>query len=202
MLQFNYNDGGRSKYFTAKNVGDCGVRALSIASGRDYKECYDLLRKISGESPRNGLARKYFAKAAQQLGAVWCPTMKIGAGCTTHLREREIPMHGRIVCNVSRHYVAVIDGVTNDTYDCGRDGNRCVYGYWLFRGKTNQSATRQHINVAGHSLYLYEMSLDGKPVGYDVVDNADWCKFDRYYYVTEGEAMVKLHELYTTYKNA
>jgi len=26
--------------------------------------------------------------------------------------------------------VAVIDGVINDTYDCSREGTRCVYGYW------------------------------------------------------------------------
>jgi hypothetical protein len=31
---------------------------------------------------------------------------------------------------VSRHAVAVIDGVIHDTYDCSRGGKRCVYGYW------------------------------------------------------------------------
>lgn len=59
------------------------------------------------------------------------PTMGIGTGCTTHLRDGEIPMVGRIVCNVSKHYVAVVDGVIQDTFDPSREGTRCVYGYWI-----------------------------------------------------------------------
>ena len=135
-LQYKYNDGGRARYFSKANVRDCGVRAFAIASGLDYKEVYNMMRKIYGQSPRNGLPRKCFNKAAQMLGGVeWHATMQIGSGCTTHLRAGEIPMQGRIVCNVSRHYVAVIDGVVNDTYDCTRDGERCVYGYWVFNNK-------------------------------------------------------------------
>ena len=55
--------------------------------------------------------------------------MGIGTGCTVHLNPNELPK-GRIICRVTRHYVAVINGVINDTYDCSRDGTRCVYGYW------------------------------------------------------------------------
>ena len=42
-IDFVYNDGGRSKYFDGKKVGDCVTRAVAIASGRDYKEVYDFL---------------------------------------------------------------------------------------------------------------------------------------------------------------
>lgn len=38
-----YNDGGRSNYFNGKGVGDCVARAITIASGMDYKEVYDAL---------------------------------------------------------------------------------------------------------------------------------------------------------------
>ncbi len=132
LLVFHYNDGGRSNYFKAQHVGDCGTRAMAIASGRDYKEIYNAFRKLYGQSPRNGLPRKIFHKLAQELGATWRSTMQIGAGCTVHMRVGEIPMQGRIVLNVSGHYCAVIDGVINDTYDPSRNGDRCVYGYWLF----------------------------------------------------------------------
>jgi hypothetical protein len=57
--------------------------------------------------------------------------MEIGKGCKVHLRADELPK-GKIICSVSRHLVAVIDGVINDTHDCSRDGNRCVYGYYTF----------------------------------------------------------------------
>ena len=49
------------------------------------------------------------------------------------MRKDELP-EGRIICNLSRHYAAVIDGVLHDTYDSTRNGNRCVYGYWYKPG--------------------------------------------------------------------
>jgi hypothetical protein len=59
----------------------------------------------------------------------WTPTMKIGSGCTVHLRADELPT-GRLIVRVSGHLVAVIDGVILDTHNCSRDGMRCVYGYF------------------------------------------------------------------------
>lgn len=128
-LGFVYNDGGRSKYYKATNVGDCATRAIAIATGNDYKEVYKALSKIEGKPVRDGCNKNSDKKYLTELGWQWHPTMSIGQGCTTHLRADDLPM-GRIVCQVSGHLVAVIDHVVNDTYDCTRDGTRCVYGYW------------------------------------------------------------------------
>ena len=46
-MEFVYSDGGRSKYFKAKNVNDCVVRAICNASGKDYKEVYDAIEELS-----------------------------------------------------------------------------------------------------------------------------------------------------------
>ena len=133
MENFVYNDGGRSKYFKASDVGDCVVRAFAIASGRDYKEVYDLAKSVckKGESPRNGLKKAQCNKLGAMLGGKWVTCMTIGSGCKVHLNADELPK-GRIVCSCSKHLVAMIDGVVNDTYDSTREGNRCVYGYWVF----------------------------------------------------------------------
>ncbi len=131
MIQFKFNDGGRSKYFKAANVSDCAVRATAIASGRDYKEIYNLYKQVEGKSPRDGVKSATCRKVMQMLGAKWVSVMKIGSGVTMHLRSNEVPQ-GRIVCSCSRHLTAVIDGVLNDIYDCSRDGDRAVYGYWIF----------------------------------------------------------------------
>lgn len=56
--------------------------------------------------------------------------MRIGQGCTVHMRADELPS-GRLVVNLSKHSTAVIDGVCHDTYDPSRDGTRCVYGYFV-----------------------------------------------------------------------
>lgn len=55
--------------------------------------------------------------------------MGVGTGCKVHLRAAELPK-GRLIVRVSRHLVAVLDGMIHDTHDCSRDGTRCVYGYW------------------------------------------------------------------------
>ena len=68
-------------------------------------------------------------KYLESLGWKWHSCMSIGSGCTTHLRESELPS-GRIICRLTRHFTCVIDGVINDTYDCSREETRCVYGYY------------------------------------------------------------------------
>jgi hypothetical protein len=69
-------------------------------------------------------------KIMRDLGFEWTPTMRIGSGCTVHVAQGELP-GGRIIVQLSGHISAVIGGVVHDTYDPGRDGTRCVYGYWL-----------------------------------------------------------------------
>ncbi len=144
MNPYVYDDGGRSRYFKGE-AGDCVVRAISIAAQLDYKQVYDdcaLLnlqatersckhRSRARKSARNGMDVKSAAFKAYmcELGFDWTPLMTIGSGCTTHLRPDELP-GGRIICSVSRHWVAVINGVIHDTFDSSRDGTRCVYGYW------------------------------------------------------------------------
>ena len=142
-MTFVYHDGGRAEAGYKGKAGDCVCRAICIASGRPYKEVYDRLAegnakqrksKHTGKrsrSARNGIytTRKWFKDYMKELGFTWTPTMTIGSGCKVHLRADELPS-GRLLCRVTRHYCAVIDGVIHDTYDCSRKGSRCVYGYW------------------------------------------------------------------------
>lgn len=131
-LDYAYHDGGRSKYWKCRNVGDCVVRAICIVTAKDYKEVYDAIWKIIGESPRNGVSRKKLQSVMKHFGGVWVPLSGIGTGCKAHLAANEIPMKGKLICNLSKHVTAVIDGVNYDTYDSSRNGTRCVYGYWKF----------------------------------------------------------------------
>jgi hypothetical protein len=137
-LEYIFNDGGRSVAGYEGSAGDCVVRAIAIATETPYQTVYDDLfslnktqkGKLRGASPRNGgtktaTIRKYM----KSLGWEFIPTMDFGSGCTTHLKADELPK-GRIVARVSKHLVAVIDGVLNDTYDCSRGETRCVYGYY------------------------------------------------------------------------
>jgi hypothetical protein len=141
-LPFKHSDGGRSAAGFKGHAGDCVCRAVAIASGKPYAEVYAALsdgagseRKSKGRTARNGIrtSRKWFKDYMQSLGFVWTSTMQIGSGCTVHLRAGEVPMQGRHVVMVSKHAVALVEGVLIDTHDASRDGNRCVYGYWSLR---------------------------------------------------------------------
>lgn len=133
-MKFKYNDGGRAKYFKGKEVGDCVVRSIAIASGNDYKFVYDTAQRVIGKSPRNGVPKKMARQIAKHFGGTWVCCSGIGVKSRTHLRDSELP-DGRLVCVVSKHYTAVIDHIVNDIFDPSRDGNRMVYGYFVFNNQ-------------------------------------------------------------------
>lgn len=138
-MKWVYNDGGRKEAGYKGETGDCVVRAIAIATGRKYQEVYDLInntragmrqtKKIRGSNARTGTHRKVYEKLLKEWGWKFIPTMGIGSGCKVHLKDGELPM-GRIIARVSRHVVAIVDGVIQDNHDCSREGTRCVYGYY------------------------------------------------------------------------
>jgi hypothetical protein len=147
MSHWNYNDGGRSAAGYKGETSDCVTRAIAIACELPYQTVYDALHIAVKEdrvhmaklelryganakrhvSPRAGVFRKTYQPFLEAIGWEWVSTMRVGSGCRVHLREDELPS-GRLICKVSKHLVAVIDGVICDTHDCSRGGERCVYG--------------------------------------------------------------------------
>ncbi len=138
---FFYNDGGRVDAGYKGDTGDCVTRAISIATKTPYEIVYkniNLLskrertgkRKKKKSNSRTGVYRSTYEKYLKSLGWVFVPCMGIGTGCKVHLRKEELPQ-GVIIARLSKHLCCVIDGVINDTYDCSRNGTRCVYGYFI-----------------------------------------------------------------------
>jgi hypothetical protein len=137
-LPWVYDDGGRAEASRKGTARDCVCRAIAIATGEPYARVYDEInREAQRERPRagkrsgarTGVAKPTIRRYLAALGWAWVPTMAIGSGCTVHLRAGELP-GGRLIVAVSRHLVAVIDGVAHDTHDPSREGSRCVYGYY------------------------------------------------------------------------
>lgn len=140
-MKLVYSTGGREQYFKATGVGDCTVRAIVLATGKDYLEVYNELHTLSKElmkgkkpkhklSPRNGVANSVTKTYMENLGWKWVPTMGIGTGCKVKMTTNDLKDKGNIIVRLSKHVANVKDGVLYDTYDCTRNGTRCVYGYW------------------------------------------------------------------------
>jgi hypothetical protein len=105
------DDGGRHAAGFKGATGDCVVRAIAIAGELPYAEVYDALhraaladpwvrRKLERRhgarapvhaSPRAGVHRRVYDRYLFDHGWTWTPTMKIGQGCTVHLRADELP---------------------------------------------------------------------------------------------------------------
>jgi len=140
MPTWVYDDGGRAAAGFKGQAGDCVCRAVAIVTGKPYSEVYKLINEVAAterrskrqrgkSSARTGVRKATTRRLMERLGWTWTPTMKIGQGCRVHLSTDELPA-GRLVVAVSRHVVAVINGVVHDTHDPSRGGTRCVYGFW------------------------------------------------------------------------
>ena len=142
-MEWVFDDGGRAAAGFKGHTRDCVCRAIAIATQRPYKEIYNLINQFAkGErktahkgksSARTGVYKQTVRKVMEHLCWVWHPTMQIGQGCTTHLRDGELPSVGRYIVTVSGHETALVDGVIHDTFDPSRGGDRCVYGYYSER---------------------------------------------------------------------
>lgn len=150
-----YDDGGRGEAGYLGRTGDCFTRSVAIATQMPYREIYTFVNAVAKEmkakqqskelkqtkkqrcwgslgDARRGVKKPLFHEVMCRLGWKWTPTMRYGQGCKVHLSREELP-GGRLVCRVTKHMVAVVDGVIRDTYDPSRDSTRCVYGYFSKR---------------------------------------------------------------------
>jgi len=153
-MKFSYEDGGRSKYFSKEKVGDCVVRAICNASGKDYKEVYDAINQMSKKertgcrkrgisSARNGVYKNTYKNYIKEnlWSFEYICTNQIGSDEKLHLDYEELKeflwIKGydikRCACivSVSKHLTCVYKGVLLDTYDCTRDGSRMIYNLWV-----------------------------------------------------------------------
>lgn len=142
MTKWVFNDGGRKDAGFSGTTGDCACRAIATATGCTYHQVYLAInhlaqfertgkRKKKVSNARTGVYTQMIPKLLTHLGIAfeWVPCMKIGSGCTVHVRADELPT-GKLILNLSRHISCMLDGVVHDTYDPSREGTRCVYGYW------------------------------------------------------------------------
>lgn len=134
MARVIITDGGRAQAGFRGEANDCVTRAVAIITERPYREVYQELaryeQQVTGvRSARNGISKKAYKKYLADQGFSWTPTMQVGQGTKVHLRSDELPI-GKLLVSVSRHMVAVIDGVVYDNHDSTRGGTRAVYGYW------------------------------------------------------------------------
>lgn len=132
-MNYHYNDGGRSTSKRPKQTNDCSVRAVAISFDLPYDVAYDVLAK-HGRECSQGMHRKSFIVALKRLSEMTSkevinhsfPAVKGESRMNT---ERFVNRFnkGRFILNQAGHYSAVVDGVSEDTFETDE---RCVYSAW------------------------------------------------------------------------
>jgi hypothetical protein len=125
---YKFNDGGRKAAGFRGIAGDCGARAMAIALCLDYKTVYKELAQANADygwakSARNGVMKDVYSEVLKRYGWVW---MKAPKFTGRKARCSDMPA-GAVIAKQAHHFVAVIDGVANDSWD---STGRMVYGYW------------------------------------------------------------------------
>lgn len=120
-IPFIFNDGGRAGAFPEtsakyKKIGDCVIRAIAIATERNYKavweEMFQTAKEIGMFPNSDEISHKYLFN----LG--WTE-VKFGKELvrmnSSRVKEQSI---GRwIICYIAGHWVAMKDGAIYDTWD-------------------------------------------------------------------------------------
>lgn len=110
-----------------KRVGDCAVRAISKAVGKDWEESYIGLCSEGFASNDMPNANYVWGNYLRKYGFVEKPVTCICPNCTTVSRFAEEHPEGRYVLALQNHVVAVEDG---DYYDSWDSGNEIVLYYY------------------------------------------------------------------------
>lgn len=127
-MAYVYNDGGRTDAGYKGTAGDCGARAMAIALDLYYQAAYDELAQANkdaggAKSARNGIMKDVYSKVLERHGWVWHPAPKF-VGRKAYASDMP---EGTVIARMAGHFVCIIDGVVQDTFDCS---HKMVYGFW------------------------------------------------------------------------
>ncbi len=128
-----WHDGGRAGAGFVGSTGDCVVRAITIATGKEYREVYETVHSTTGESPRQGASTLFCEKFLGDLGfeCVKCdsPTKLKFMG---DLRGNVVLLFSPDENSRKRgHLCTMIDGTIYDTWDPQHENGYVVDRYWL-----------------------------------------------------------------------
>ena len=115
-----------------KKVGDCVVRAIASATGKNWEEVFTDLCAIGLEQKDMPNGKAVYNLYLERLGWQKMKMPKIPNGDSyTRVKVKEfaeINSKGRYVIDVANHLTTVEDGTIIDTWDCG---SKSIGHWWL-----------------------------------------------------------------------
>lgn len=106
-----------------ENIGDCVIRAISLALDIDYYDILELLYNNSNYFNCDMLVRDCYAKLLDDFG---CQRFK-ASGQTVEQVANDFP-NSRVIIRINEHLTCAIYGVIYDTWDTS---NEIVDTFWI-----------------------------------------------------------------------
>ncbi|MCA9131402.1 MAG: DUF2786 domain-containing protein [Planctomycetales bacterium] len=130
-VEFVWHDGGRAACGFVGMTGDCVTRAISIATGKVYRDVYQQLGERALKTPRNGVTLDIYRDLLDSLGWSMCP------GSNIPFIPQVLPK-GSVIAQLKSsnsrgdggHLCAVIDHVIHDTWNPA-DDDYILVNYWV-----------------------------------------------------------------------
>ena len=119
-IEYNKNPAGR-------RVGDCAVRAVSVALGTDWETAYDLLAQAGYNMADMPSSDSVWGAVLRQNGFYREAVSTICPECYTVKDFAEDNPHGIYVLGTGQHAVTIRDG---DYYDAWDSGNEIPIYVW------------------------------------------------------------------------
>ena len=113
-MNFTFNDGGRSKHYRKKKLGDCAVRAIAIALEQDYKQTLVDLCEVSISVGGVPNIPQVYDVYLEQKGWIKNKPPRDSNGRKIRLKDWG---HNRAIVLTTRHLTCVIDNCVNDIWD-------------------------------------------------------------------------------------
>ena len=110
------------KQRTKKNIrtGDCVIRAIVHATGKDYKEVWKGLLDTSNETMFLPNFKECYEVYLESLGWVKRRPMRNDYNKTYEVRHFPAKPRGRYIIKTTSHLTAIVNGKHMDTWNCGQ----------------------------------------------------------------------------------
>lgn len=106
-----------------RNVSDCTIRAISLASQKSWDEAYVELSEYSRLQGITFSEVEFINDYLADQYERYCPPRK-----TETIRDFiDLKLKGRWLVTMSGHITCIIDGVLYDTFDCSDRYIWCIY---------------------------------------------------------------------------
>ena len=106
-----------------RNVNDCTVRAISLATGKSWDETYKILSEYSRLQGITFSEVEFINDFLADRYERFCPPRK-----TETIRDfMNMKLNGRWLITMRGHITCVVDGILYDTFDCSENFIWCIY---------------------------------------------------------------------------